>query len=234
MRIEAILLGALAGLAMAAPQHGISDALSSVTVTAVASSPSEAPETSSSSPPTDDHVHTLPTSYKLDPQGFVHMADDGVLRSYAANGSILDALPFSNTQIKRMIDDSPAHTAPMREHLLSTFDSISGHVVHPDHHLNPPREVLHSEFGGPSPYEDDEMYAEMDRLYKKSVNELEKVKRTLEARTLYCIGKECNSTESCGILGCVVCMHWDRASSRKRYCFYEAVNGLYWNHGSGL
>ncbi|KAK4500639.1 hypothetical protein PRZ48_008828 [Zasmidium cellare] len=236
MRCAALLLGAFAGLTMAAPQLAVANSASTDIVTQTDETPSDA-AVAGPSPPADHGFNVLPASYKYDQDGFVHMADDGVLRSYAANGTIIDALPFNNAQIKRMIAVAPGHIAPMRDHLLSVYDTVDGHDVHPDHHLNPPREMRHHKHGGPEPYENDEMYEEMDRLYEQSENEFEIVKRTLEGRPSFCIGRQCTTTAACGRLGCVVCMTWDLARDRNTYCFYEAATaqpGVWWNHDSGL
>jgi hypothetical protein len=37
----------------------------------------------------------------LDPDGFVHVADDGVARSYAANNTVINYVALSNSQIQQ-------------------------------------------------------------------------------------------------------------------------------------
>jgi hypothetical protein len=44
----------------------------------------------------------------LDPDGFVHVADYGVARSYAVNSTVIDYAALSNSQIQQMISQLPA------------------------------------------------------------------------------------------------------------------------------
>ena len=65
----------------------------------------------------------------LDPDGFVHVADDGVARSYAANHSVIDYAALSNSQIQQMISQLPASYQEHLEHLRQVFEGVDGYDV---------------------------------------------------------------------------------------------------------
>lgn len=77
--------------------------------------------------------------------GLIHLADDGVLRSYAANGTVLDARQLDNAQIMAFIKDRERHpnmTPSILQHFHDVFQGVSGFdVTDPDHLLNPPAEL---------------------------------------------------------------------------------------------
>jgi len=79
---------------------------------------------------------------KIDIWGFINLDLDGVLRSWAVNGTILEALPLDSDQITAFID--------MREGIVEAqrtsnerivFKDISGFDVPTAQLLNPPEDV---------------------------------------------------------------------------------------------
>ncbi|KAM0720733.1 hypothetical protein Q7P37_004870 [Cladosporium fusiforme] len=48
-----------------------------------------------------------PQDLLLDPKGYVHVAEDGVLRSYAANGTVIDSIPLSPSQLTALFATLP-------------------------------------------------------------------------------------------------------------------------------
>lgn len=114
----------------------------------------------------DDHV-TIPEAarkvlglagtLKSDPTGagIKHIGDDGVMRSYAGNGTVLDALPLTNEQLMAIVNNLPsswsvtvqytfhslladAARQPHADHLHDIFDSTDGFSANTSHHLTPP------------------------------------------------------------------------------------------------
>jgi methylmalonyl-CoA mutase N-terminal domain/subunit len=75
----------------------------------------------------------------LDPDGFVHVADDGVARSYAANNTVIDYAALSNSQIQQMISQLPASYQEHLEHLRQVFEGVNGYdVANKSQLLTPP------------------------------------------------------------------------------------------------
>jgi hypothetical protein len=62
----------------------------------------------------------------LDPDGFVHLAGDGVARSYAANNTVIDYAALSNSQIQQVISQLPASH---QKHLEQVFEGVDGYDV---------------------------------------------------------------------------------------------------------
>ncbi|KAL6251501.1 hypothetical protein RBB50_001710 [Rhinocladiella similis] len=58
---------------------------------------------------------------KLDPDGFVHFADDGVVRSYSANETVIDFLPLSNELLLSAVEEIRPFIGEDYEHLLEVF-----------------------------------------------------------------------------------------------------------------
>ena len=102
---------------------------------------------------------------KHDEDGIVHLGDDGVLRSFAPDLSVVDYVRLNPQQIQEAIGHragSP-HLAEFHEHvngknvtklehLFEVYENVNGedvteleHLLHPGEHLLPPG------FGEPSP-----------------------------------------------------------------------------------
>lgn len=137
-----------------------------------------------------------------DPEGFFHLADDGVQRSYDASGNVIDYRQLSNAEIMAMIAALPATRSDMAEHLYAEFAETDGTTVtdeaqllNPPKHLQPQGGAAGSQEGIAAP---------------KSDSPAHSAKRDLEGRSLYCLGKECTSTSACTFLGCHICQLYDR------------------------
>lgn len=61
--------------------------------------------------------------------GFVHIADDGVVRAYAANGTVIDYVKLSNSQLRAFVDSLPPSIQDQREHLLDIWGDVDGNKV---------------------------------------------------------------------------------------------------------
>lgn len=60
----------------------------------------------------------------LDPEGFVHVADDGVARSYSADGTVIDYAPLDNAQLMKFAAQLPPNLVGEREHLEEVYVRI--------------------------------------------------------------------------------------------------------------
>lgn len=72
-------------------------------------------------------------------QGITHLGDDGVLRSFAPNGTVLEYVKLSASQIQQVLD-SHGRT----DHFTEVFDGVDGREVtdleqlmNPGEHLLP-------------------------------------------------------------------------------------------------
>ncbi|GFF34043.1 lactobacillus up-regulated protein [Aspergillus udagawae] len=66
---------------------------------------------------------------KLVPQGYVHIADDGVARSYDENESVIDYVPLTNDQLKQLLSNLPEAWQKEADHLHAVFDNVDGRQV---------------------------------------------------------------------------------------------------------
>lgn len=71
--------------------------------------------------------------------GMKHLGDDGVLRSFAPNGTVLDYVKLNASQVQQMVD-----LYGRNDHLTEVFDGVDGHnvsdheqLVNPGEHLLP-------------------------------------------------------------------------------------------------
>ncbi|OTA67308.1 hypothetical protein K449DRAFT_430513 [Hypoxylon sp. EC38] len=136
---------------------------------------------------------------ETDPQGFVHIGDDGVLRSYGRDEKVVDYARLSPEQLKRAIDSWP--NKDEHAHLNEVWDGIDGRDVPHTEALDPPVH-LKPRAAGISPNSPD--------------REATEVVKQLENRQVVCLNIDCKTTESCQAMGCPVCGALD--SMVKKIC----------------
>lgn len=81
--------------------------------------------------------HELMAALGKHDQGIVHLGDDGVLRSFAPNGTVLEYVKLSTNQIQQMLD-SHGRT----DHLTEVYDGVDGREVTDLEQLTNPGEHL--------------------------------------------------------------------------------------------
>ncbi|KAL8831146.1 MAG: hypothetical protein Q9191_001020 [Dirinaria sp. TL-2023a] len=92
------------------------------------------------------HAQNGPTIFELmaamtkHDHGMKHLGDDGVLRSFAPNGTVLDYLKLNASEVQQMVDRFGRN-----DYLTEVFDGVDGHNVtdheqlaNPGEHLLPP------------------------------------------------------------------------------------------------
>ena len=134
----------------------------------------------------------------LDPEGFVHIADDGVARSYTANNTVIDYAPLSNEQLKQMVSQSPAALAKDREHLMQVFDVVDGHDVTDKKQIFEPPPLLQPASVKP-----------VSQPQSRSEPQ-EAVAALVDKRVPMCLGRPCTTTAACVAMECVICAIYDR------------------------
>ncbi|KXS99897.1 hypothetical protein AC578_919 [Pseudocercospora eumusae] len=161
---------------------------------------------------------------KVDGDFFVHIADDGVVRSWAANGTVIDAIRLTNRQLLEQIANAPPPLAPYVPHLEKVYAHVDGYDV-PDSELyHPTRMNTPTQFGGPTVNEriDLKLDAEAKKLWEdlnittaeetveaaQSANPNDILRRQSQ-NPRQCLGRVCTRSSSCRFLGCAVCMDWD-------------------------
>lgn len=93
----------------------------------------------------NDHAHNGLTLFQLmagmtkHDHGMKHLGDDGVLRSFAPNGTVLDYVKLNASQVQQMVD-----LYGRDDYLTEVFDGVDGHnvtnheqLVNPGEHLLP-------------------------------------------------------------------------------------------------
>lgn len=139
---------------------------------------------------------------KHDPTGFTHWADDGVVRTYCSNGTVVDAVRLDNAYLMAHVDKmllGVEHKAHMR----SVWAGTSGLDVADDQLLNPATHLR--------PHPDNSGTA------LQSPNQAESVKEDLlDKRT--CLGSMCTSEDWCLDRGCSGCQLYDSLSPQLRIC----------------
>lgn len=74
--------------------------------------------------------------------GMKHLGTDGVLRSFAPNGTVLDYVKLNSTQVQQMIDRYSRD-----DYLTEAFDGVDGHnVIDQEQLMNPGEHILPSDF----------------------------------------------------------------------------------------
>jgi hypothetical protein len=128
-----------------------------------------------------------------DPNGHVHIADDGVIRSYDGNDVVISYVPLGDEQIKTLLANLPEPWQKESEHLHAVFDKVNGHdvsnktqLVDPPTWLRPLKLARSLEVHYPD-------------------------KSLLEGRDdWYCRGQPCTSSTACQFLGCSACTFIDQ------------------------
>ncbi|BDD54908.1 hypothetical protein MAP00_000481 [Monascus purpureus] len=131
---------------------------------------------------------------KKDPEGYSHIADDGVARAYDGNDAVIDYVRLSNDQLMQLLLDLPESWQKELDHLHSVFDGVDGlQVVDENQLLNPPAWLRPA----------------VNRAAPQSRNPKRDVESLLETRSYYCKGQFCMSPEACQFLGCSNCNFLD-------------------------
>ncbi|TKA23856.1 hypothetical protein B0A50_06991 [Salinomyces thailandicus] len=132
-----------------------------------------------------------------DADGDIHIGDDGVARSYTANGTVIDFRKLSNAQILAMTSSLPPMLQHKAEYFNTIFAGVSGHDVHDNIQIWDPPAWLRA-----SNFDDDKA--------QKSANPQHDMKRqSYTMGGLYCRGQPCSTHTACQIMGCHSCVFVD-------------------------
>ncbi|KAI1610664.1 hypothetical protein EDD36DRAFT_331303 [Exophiala viscosa] len=151
---------------------------------------------SSASPTTAQDAKTrseILSSLKLDDFGFVHFADDGVARSYAGNGTVIDYAPLTNEYLMETAQvNRPFISNQSYQHLLEVWDGVDGHnVTFPEQIFDPPASIR-------PPASD---FTQSPDQSEAAVSGAE----DLNVRQFACVGTRCRYSRNCRIAGCNGC-----------------------------
>ncbi|PPJ56684.1 hypothetical protein CBER1_08725 [Cercospora berteroae] len=249
MQFFALVLGAFALSAAAAPQSAptspsTESAIAVLSVSSIAN-PQIPPQAVDVNDPYPDFT-ALIQNVQVPGDGFAHLADDGVFRFYAPNGTVLHAIPFSNAQIRSLLEIRPPVWEPYRDALEQMFENIDGNTVDATEHdvlLDPPVNLKPAVFGGPD-HVMPEVDAKLEDLIKnkkidatsveqkhfafaKSINigEDQTVDPRFQTKVdlnmkpgLWCLGQLCSSHEGCRIMGCRACTYADAVLVKVKVC----------------
>ncbi|RHZ57394.1 uncharacterized protein CDV56_104436 [Aspergillus thermomutatus] len=152
------------------------------------------------------------SALELDLQGFIHVADDGVARSYRADGTVIDYVPLTNEQLLQFI---PMYTddEATQKNFKEVWKGVNGHdVVDRKQIFEPGADLLPFEFSHPDLWAAD--------LAKFTPIESNPATEALEGSQPYRRGKQCTTSGACRYMGCHRCAYADAAMSpRWKICY---------------
>ncbi|RHZ50385.1 uncharacterized protein CDV56_105676 [Aspergillus thermomutatus] len=124
------------------------------------------------------------------PQGYVHIADDGVARAYDENESVIDYVPLTNDQLKQLLANLPEPWKKEADHLHAVFDDVDGRQVTDEKQLlDPPAELRN-----PMP---------------RQAPQSKRAADPLQQSDYFCRGQLCNDDPACQFMGCRGCYRVD-------------------------
>ncbi|KAI7239786.1 hypothetical protein KC330_g1728 [Hortaea werneckii] len=149
-----------------------------------------------------------------DDGGDIHVADDGVARSYAANGTVIDYRKLSHAQLLSMTGALPPRLQDKSDYFANVFAKVSGLDVDDEDQIWNPSGHLH----GPSLPDAADHDADADSSPGQSVNPHSKRQSFPPAFVpLYCLGQPCTRHDACVFMGCEGCVYIDQM--KKKYCY---------------
>lgn len=102
-------------------------------------------------------------SMQLPGDGFVHIADDGIARSYDERGVVVDYCRLSNDQLRSMMESLPPSIRHQQAHLKEVYEGVDGHDVTDKTQIwDPPPELR--PFGSPRPKTSSQLINQADTV----------------------------------------------------------------------
>ncbi|KAK5265993.1 hypothetical protein LTR99_004820 [Exophiala xenobiotica] len=164
-------------------------------------------------PTADSSRSEILAGIEQDPNGFIHFADDGIVRSYSANGTVIDYAPLSNKHLLEVVNASRPILEEHYEHLMEVFNGVDGHNVTDLNQIWDPPEWLR-----PQP---DEFNTHQSTARSEAAREPAAL---LNARPRprpdqpMCYGMTCTTGPRCRSFGCQGCGRID--ALRAKICYY--------------
>lgn len=136
------------------------------------------------------------TGLVLHPKGHLHLADDGVVRSYNDEGVVVDYVRLSNAQISEYLDGIKlSYSSSDMRHFQEIFDNVDGlNVTDREQLANPPS------------------WLRPLALSARTRNPIFDVVGSLQERQSRCVRLSCSSNEDCHFHFCFACLLFDRAT----------------------
>ncbi|KKZ63793.1 hypothetical protein EMCG_01897 [[Emmonsia] crescens] len=141
------------------------------------------------------------------PDGFTHVGDDGIARSFDAKGKVIDFARLSNDQLTALAKRSS--NAEDRDYLLGGWDGVDGWSVGLDQIWNPPRHLL--------PHPPDSEAGSMDptAMAARGIGKSKRKPSSLKTRGPECYGHTCLTNQECQNIGCLNCVSLRK---KRTYC----------------
>ncbi|RMY03508.1 hypothetical protein D0867_10667 [Hortaea werneckii] len=160
-------------------------------------------------------TYDLISSMTIEDDGEIHIADDGVARSYAANGTVIDYRKLSHGQLLSMTGALPPNLQDKSDYFANVFAKVSGLDVDDEDQIWSPSGHLH----GPSLPDAADHDTDADSTPGQSVNPHSKRQSFPPsfAIPVYCYGQPCTTNTACEFMGCSACIYLDQ--QKKKYCF---------------
>ena len=143
----------------------------------------------------------------IDPEGFIHVADDGILRSYSGDGKVLDAKRLSNAALLSYAAGGPRKSEEAytegKDYLSTIWADVNGDDVPETQLMRPLKNFLPAPIAQP----------ELTKLEAAKINENTSPVPVspLEERqiTVFCMGQTCTKSAACIFMGCFTCYYAD-------------------------
>lgn len=126
--------------------------------------------------------------------GYVHLAEDGVLRSYDGGENVIDYVRLNNAQIQHYVAKfASTFNVSQMDELYSAFNGVNGHdVVNENQLTNPPAWLRHR--------------PQSSEMGNQSRSRNADTKAALQDRDTFCAGYICFSAGICNAFGCTICI----------------------------
>ncbi|KAI9933948.1 hypothetical protein ASPWEDRAFT_734587 [Aspergillus wentii DTO 134E9] len=151
--------------------------------------------------------------------GFVHIADDGVARSYSRDGAVLDVARLHARHLEAYADHyaraigDPA----VKRHLTGIWGGINARDVADEDLFNPPDHLKPREFRENAT--DDEDEDDADEYDHSAVEQSPNEEGAAFKRTEpFCVGRPCGTTAMCRNTGCHTCGIPDNMKLKEKVC----------------
>ncbi len=142
-----------------------------------------------------------------DPEGFLHFADDGVVRSYSANRTVIDYAPLSNKHLLETINANRPFVGDDYEHLMEVFNGVDGHNVTDLNQIYDPPEWLRPQPSSAAHQSNGRSEVARDPAALLNARQVPPI----------CFGMTCTKATVCRAFGCKGCGYLD--ATRYMICY---------------
>jgi hypothetical protein len=155
----------------------------------------------------DRDIGSILRDLQSDPEGFAHLGDDGVIRTYTANFTVLSFAKLNPEQIWAVFRRHPQdYQERFGPHWTEVYENVDGRTVsNVSQILHPGDDILPDYMKTTSPNEDALKERDLDSNFDL-------------AKRQGCVGRVCIRSQWCVDRGCRLCMVSDRFIEPQKLC----------------